>query len=57
VETIKYTPGLDIRNVGALPAGLGCKFLLCIRGEGGALIAKSWHRKMPKTGGDVVVCF
>ena len=38
---------VDIRNVAALPAGTGCKYLLCIRGEGGCFIAKQWKRTVP----------
>lgn len=55
--TIPNTPALDIRNLDALPRGLGCRFLLCITSHvPGVLIAKSWHRKEPAAGrGEVVV--
>ena len=38
---------VDIRNVGSLPSGTGCKYLLCIRGEGDHFIAKQWKRTVP----------
>lgn len=43
----RYRPEYDIRNLATLPAGLGCRFLVCVIGECGALVAKSWHRKRP----------
>ncbi len=56
---LKYTRELDahLRNVSSLPAGMGCRYLLCLNGPKGELIAKSWHRKMPRTGGNVVLIF
>ncbi len=45
----QYDKDLDIRNIEALPPGRGCKFLVCLNGHDGALIAKSWHRKEPAT--------
>ncbi len=67
METINYTPVMDgmLRNVGNLPTGLRCKYLLCIYGpstddsrrEDMVLVAKRWCREMPKSGGDVVVIF
>lgn len=59
MTTIRYTPALEsrLRNVAALPVGAGCRYLLCVRGQGDELIAKSWCRKAPRTGGDVVVTF
>jgi hypothetical protein len=45
--TTMYSPELIIRNTDALPAGTGCRYLLCIRGQGEELVAKQWCRKMP----------
>ena len=57
--TIAYNRSLDIRNTDALPKGLGCKYLLCIQGPGGVLIAKAWKRKAPARllAGEVLVTF
>jgi len=43
----RYHPEYDIRNLSALPTGPGCRFLVCILGENGTLIAKRWSRKRP----------
>ena len=53
MRIMRYTPALDgrIRNLNSLPAGRGCKYLLCTKGQGAELLAKSWHRKLPN-GGD-----
>ena len=59
-NTIKYSVQLDskIRNISALPSGLGCKFLLCIKGEGDDLIAKAWKRTKPSlVEGEILVRF
>ena len=55
IQTIPYSAELDarIRNTGALPAGTGCRYLLCIKGpeDGGGeptLIAKAWMRVLPR---------
>ena len=57
-QTISYRRDLDIRNADALPAGLRCRYLLCLRGPGAVLIAKGWHRRMPRAkSGEVVVVF
>jgi len=47
---VKYTPAMEskLRNVSSLPRGLRCKFLVCLNGENGELIAKQWHRVRPK---------
>lgn len=37
----------DIKNLGALPGGINCKYLLTIKGENKDLIAKQWKRKQP----------
>jgi hypothetical protein len=58
VKTVKYTPALNIRNADALPAGTGCKYLICISGPDGQLVAKQWCRKMPpERPGETVVKF
>ena len=58
VSRYRYRPEMDIRNVDSLPAGLNCRFLVCIKGEDGALIAKRWARKKPGLGlGEVSVDF
>lgn len=44
---IQFTNDLKITNLNHLPAGLNCKYLLCIRGEDDVLIAKQWCRKEP----------
>lgn len=41
----RYRPDYDIRNLDQLPAGTGARFLVCIEGEGGTLVAKRWARK------------
>ena len=48
INRIAYANDLDIRNLDALPRGTGAKYLLTIRGEGTALIAKEWRRVEPK---------
>ena len=58
---IHFTPEVDkrLKNVSALPRGLGAPFLLCLRGEGSDLIAKQWLRKRPQAlaWNNVLVCF
>lgn len=52
---LDYRPDFPIRNLQALPAGTGCRFLECIPGEepapGGGLlltfVAKQWRRSVP----------
>ncbi len=49
-KVIRYTRELNsrIRNVNSLPAGTGCRYLLCLDvPEKGTLVAASWHRRMP----------
>jgi hypothetical protein len=48
MTTIPYTKDLIIRNVESLPVGGGCKYLICIKGENGELVAKQWRRVPPK---------
>lgn len=46
--TIKYQATHPVvRNLDALSRGTGCKYLLCIRGQGDELVAKAWKRKLP----------
>jgi hypothetical protein len=47
VKTLAYLPGLKIRNTEALPAGTGCKYLVCINGQNEELVAKQWKRVKP----------
>lgn len=55
---VAYTKDLVIRNVAALPKGTGCRFLLCVQGQGGELVAKKWCRKEVEPQGiEVLVCF
>ena len=44
---IRYTPLVVIKNAGALPAGLGAKYLECIVSHNGDLVAKQWRRTVP----------
>lgn len=54
---IRYSRELNIKNVDALPAGTGCRYLECITSHiPGEYVAKQWHRKMP-TGAQVVIIF
>jgi hypothetical protein len=60
MTTIKYQQTHPVvRNLNALSHGTGCKYLLCIRGEGQELVAKAWKRKLPATlsPGEVIVEF
>ena len=45
---IKYHKDLDIRNLSSLSKGVGCKFLIVIKGLGEEYVAKRWCRKLPK---------
>lgn len=38
---------LSISNLESLPAGTGCKYLLCIQGLDSNFIAKQWKRSIP----------
>lgn len=44
---IPYSRDMDIRNTDQLPRGTGGKYLLCIKGLEGELIASHWKRKKP----------
>ncbi len=46
-DYLKYNVDMDIRNLAELPTGTGCRWLVCIRGEGDALVAKRWSRRKP----------
>lgn len=48
MQVIPFNRNLTIKNISALPTGTGCRYLLCIPGEGTALIAKAWCRKVPE---------
>ena len=50
---IRYTPELDIRNILALRRGTGLRYLLCIDGIDGELIAKAWKRILPENIGSI----
>lgn len=57
---IEYTRELDIRNIGNLPGGLKCNYLVCIEGhKTGVLIAKAWKRNQPTVlaEGEVLITF
>ncbi len=45
MRLIPYRSDLDIRNLDQLPKGPGCRYLRCIIGQDGALVAAGWHRK------------
>lgn len=49
MKTVKYTPELEsrLRNVSSLKGGTGCKYLVCIDGQNGELVAKQWKRHKP----------
>lgn len=47
VDMIPYTNSLKITNLEALGRGTGAKYLLAIRGEDGAFVAKQWKRNPP----------
>lgn len=59
METVKYTPDLKVANIEALPAGLGCRYLIAIEAHTGILIAKAWKRKQPTSlkPGEVLITF
>ena len=46
---IQNTPTLRIVNLDALPRGTGAKYLECISGQNGELVAKQWRRSVPKS--------
>jgi len=46
--SVEYDPDMVITNLDALPPGLGARFLVVIKGEGDALVAKNWLRKLPE---------
>ncbi|MDI6854385.1 MAG: strawberry notch family protein [Deltaproteobacteria bacterium] len=58
IEIIPYAKDLKIRNIEALPRGVGARYLVAIRGEGDDLIAKQWKR-VPGTlaAGEVLIDF
>jgi hypothetical protein len=50
-EIIKYSPELCARIVmtrDQLPGPRPARYLECVRGEGDKLIAKEWHRSIPR---------
>lgn len=47
-QRIDFTADLSIRNVDQLSGGTGARYLLAVRGEGDALIAKQWKRRPPR---------
>ena len=58
LRRVKYHPRLVIKNTAILSRGTGCKFMVCIEGEGNDLIAKRWCRKEPVLkDGEVLVCY
>jgi hypothetical protein len=52
---IDYTPDMKISNTKYLTPGLGLRYLEVIEGnDPDVLIAKCWHREMPKNAAIVV---
>jgi hypothetical protein len=50
IKILRNTEEIDVRNIEQLPAGLGCRFLLCLESHliNDRYIAKRWLRKLPK---------
>ena len=51
MATIMYRPTLPIVNTEQLPAGAGCRYLLCFKSDnekGTTYVAKQWKRRLPK---------
>jgi len=42
---IPYSKELDVRNIEAMPRGVGARYLEVIRGQGDEYVAKQWRRK------------
>lgn len=58
MQSIPYDKKLPIKNIHALPAGLRCKYLLCLVAHTGDYVAASWHRKPPMVpAGYVLITF
>ena len=55
LEVIKNTPQLVVRNLDAMPRGLGLRYLECVRSHTGELMAQQWRRELPKLAGPVTV--
>lgn len=47
-KMIPYTPQLRIVNLEQLPRGQGAKYLECISGDNGILIARQWRNVKPE---------
>jgi hypothetical protein len=47
MRIVPTNPYLSIVNLHALPKGRGCRYLICITGEGGSYVAKQWRRTLP----------
>lgn len=56
-EIIDYSPELKIVNTEQLPKGVGAKYLECIRGLNGVLVAKQWRKNVPMQRYQVLVVF
>ncbi len=59
---IPYNPELPVVNLEQLPAGTGCRYLLCFKSDnerGTIYVAKQWKRRLPKEVAphEVVVAF
>ena len=53
MRIIPTNPYLTITNLYSLPKGRGCRYLLCITGEGGAFVAKQWRRTLPEATNEI----
>ena len=56
-EIIKYSPSLKVTNLDQLPRGTGAKYLECLRGPDGILIAKQWRRSIPMQRYEILIMF
>ena len=55
---VLYLPTHDVRNLGILPHGTGAKYLLCLNGPNGELIAKRWKREpVEVSASETLLCF
>ena len=49
MKVVGFFEGMDIRNLDAMPRGLGCRYLEAITShKKGVYIAKQWRRKLPE---------
>jgi hypothetical protein len=55
MRKILYSPALKLSNLSALERPAGARYLECIKGQGGQLVAKAWRTYEPRTF-EVLVC-